>query len=183
MLHHIVKRRLKAFSRDEGGMISVEALILAPILCWAFVAVYTYFDAYRQSALNLKASYTISDLVSRETQTVTAAYTASMVDLFRKMTDSTNNAALRISVIRFDDDTDKYLIDWSSNHGFDNPLSNSDMEGMRARLPIMPDEERLILVESRSTYVPPFYAGIDIMDIDNFVFTRPRFAGQIASDI
>ena len=40
----------------------------------------------------------------------------------------------------------------------------------------MPDNERVILVETWSTYSPLFEVGLDQSDIYNFIFTSPRFA-------
>lgn len=172
-------RWLSKFSRNENGSISVEALIMMPLMAWGLVATYTFFDAYRQNALNLKAAYTIGDLVSRETEVITDTYIDSMVTMFGLMTKSGSVDKIRISVIKYDEDTNKHYVDWSEPRGYDRALQNVDMEEVGKRLPIMPDEERVIVIETSNRYVPPFHVGLSITDINNFVFTRPRFTGLI----
>lgn len=176
-------RALRRFSRNEDGLIAVEALILIPILFFGFAAIYTFFDAYRQSAINLKATYTIGDLVSRETETINNTYIDSMLDLYGNMTRSGSEVKLRVSVIRYDEGTDNYYVDWSANRGFPEALSDTSVAMIRSRLPVMPDEERVILVESLNRYEPPFEVGLSTVEMDNFVFTRPRFTGLVDGDI
>ena len=48
-----------------------------------------------------------------------------------------------------------------------------------ARLPKMADGETLILVETKSVYNPPLNVGLGDLDIETFIFTRPRFAPQL----
>ena len=50
---------------------------------------------------------------------------------------------------------------------------------MQNRLPVVPNNERLILVETWADYNPPFNVGINRQYLYNFVFTRPRFAPQV----
>ncbi len=164
-------------------MISVEALMLAPVLLWAFVATYTYFDAYRQNATNLKAAYTIGDLISRETETIDSTYINSMHTLLTHMVRSGSDVDLRITVIRFDEDDARYYVDWSTTRGFTEEIDDGNLADMKERLPTMPDQERVILVETRNRYVPPFNIGLDVMDMDNFVFTRPRFTDQVPANV
>ena len=49
-------------------------------------------------------------------------------------------------------------------------------------LPLMVDEERQILVETRTVYEPPFTVGLSQQTLRTFVFTRPRFAPQVLFD-
>jgi hypothetical protein len=48
-----------------------------------------------------------------------------------------------------------------------------------SQLPELPDEERVILVETRNSVTPIFNIGLPLMNIDNFVFSRPRFASTV----
>ncbi|MDP5216636.1 pilus assembly protein [Ruegeria sp. 2205SS24-7] len=175
--------RLKRFSKEENGAISVEALMMLPLLFWAFLAVFTFLDAYRANALNLKAAYTIGDLVSRETEVINNTYIDSMATVFGLMTKPGSESRVRISVVHYDEDTDGYYLDWSANRGFTNAMDDDRLAEIRDRLPIMPDEERVILVETSNTYVPPFAVGVNITDMENLVFTRPRFTGLVRAEL
>ena len=180
MLIKSLVRRLRKFATDTRGSVSVEFILVMPFLFWAFMAIYVYFDGYRQSSVNLKAAYTIGDLISRETDTISADYIDSMESLFKTLTRATSAVSLRITVIRWDDDDDSYYVDWSANRGYSSQLTDGDMEAMEAKLPVMPDNERVILIETSNTFVPLFNVGMDNIELENFVFTRPRFVDQVS---
>lgn len=179
MLTLKLKSRLKAFWSDTSGNVTVEFCLAMPILFWSFMASYVFFDGYRQSAINLKAAYTISDLVSRETGTINDAYIQSMVNLLELMTRTPSDVDLRISVIRWDATDDRYYLDWSANRGFINALTDDNISDIEDKLPVMPADERVILVETNNVFVPLFNVGLDDINLSNFVFTRPRFVSQI----
>ena len=67
-----ILRSLKNFRHDTRGVVSVEMVLILPLLFWSFAAVATFFDAYRTRSLAEKAAFTISDMLSRETNAVTA---------------------------------------------------------------------------------------------------------------
>jgi len=173
---------LKRFRDDTSGVISLEFVIMMPILFWTFMAVYVFFDGYRQSALNLKAAYTISDLISRETEAINDSYVNSMMNVLRLMTRSGSEVDLRISVIRWDQDDDRYYVYWSANRGFAAELTDDNVIDFAERLPVMPDDEMVILVETKNVFEPVFDVGMNDIDLDNFVFTRPRFASKVEWD-
>lgn len=180
MLMRRIYSRLKSFCSDTEGSFTVEFVIAVPMLFWGIMASYTYFDGYRQSAVNLKAAFTISDLISRETQGITDTYIDSMQELLTLMTRSGSDVNMRITVVRFDEEDDRYYVDWSEVRGYTNELTNENIQDISSKLPTMPDDERVILVETLNTYVPPFKVGIDTIPLENFVFTRPRFTSQVA---
>lgn len=184
MLTRLLKSRFKRFAQDNSGSITVEFVLAMPILFWSFMAAYVFFDGYRQSAVNLKAAYTISDLVSRETSFIDDDYIDSMLNLLQLMTDasSSGDVTMRISVIRWDQDDDRYYLDWSANRGFSEELTNANLNDLKDRLPTMPDNERVILVETNTVFVPLFNIGMDDINLSNFVFTRPRFVSQVPWD-
>ena len=76
-------RYLKRFSRKESGVISVEAVMIYPLLFWGMCASYTFFDGYKQSSRNLKASYAIADVISRERNDINATYMDTLYDLLQ----------------------------------------------------------------------------------------------------
>lgn len=184
MVSNLIKARFKAFWQDTSGNVTVEFALAMPVLFWAFMASYVFFDGYRQSANNLKAAYTISDLISRETSAINDAYIDSMVKVLELMTRTPSDVDLRISVIRWDAQDDRYYLDWSENRGFINELTNDNIQNIKDALPVMPDNERVILVETNNVFVPLFNTGLfsqglDNINLQNFVFTRPRFVSQV----
>jgi Flp pilus assembly protein TadG len=69
-----LKARLRAalypLWKQEDGTLTIEFLILAPIMFWTFIATLAYFDAYRTEAISEKAVMTIADMFSRESDYV-----------------------------------------------------------------------------------------------------------------
>lgn len=170
---------LRRFKRDTRGSGTVEFAIICPILFWAYSANYVFFDGYRQSAINLKAAYTVGDLISRETQIITPDYIDSMYSLSQLLTRAESPMSMRITVIRWDEEDDQYYLDWSQARGTVVELQQADIVDLAERLPVMPDEERVIVVETWNTWTPVVWTGMRERQLDNFIFTRPRFAPQV----
>lgn len=170
----------RRYRRDTEGSVSVEFAFYMPLLLGVFAAIYTYFDAFRQESANLKAAYTISDLISRETVTLNETYIDSMHELAQLLIRVDSSISLRISVIRWDEDDNRYYVDWSKVRGGQFvEWQDATIQIVKDNLPSMPDQERVILVETRNDIEPAFRVGLPNMDIQNFVFTRPRFAPQV----
>lgn len=174
------RTRLKAFRRNTDGMVSIEFAFYMPFLLFIFASIYTYFDAFKQESANLKAAYTVSDLISRETNAINNDYIDSMHSLTKLLIRSGSSISLRISVIRWDEDDDRYYVDWSVNRGTAlTSWTDATISNVEDDLPAMPDQERVILVETQNDVDAAFKIGLPDMEIYNFVFTRPRFAPQI----
>ena len=181
-LHSALRRRAAGFARDTKGTVTVEAVIMLPLLLWAYCALFTFFDAYRQTSMNHKAAFTISDMLSRETSPVTNAYLDSVHSMLGFLTHSAHVRKMRVTVVRYDEDTDEHYVEWSETRGAVAALDDTTVGGWEAKLPVMVDEERLVLVETWTDYSAPFNVGLDGQTINTFVFTRPRFAPQLLFD-
>jgi Flp pilus assembly protein TadG len=179
---HILLARIRAFAGDRRGSVTVEAVIMLPLLFWAYCALFSFFDAYRQTSINQKAAYTISDALSRETSPIDNDYLDSMRDMLQFLTRSGSERRLRVSVIRYDADQSEHTVEWSQTRGSVVALNTGEMGALAASLPVMVDEERIILVETWTDYVAPFNIGLNDTTIPTFVFTRPRFAPQLLFD-
>lgn len=178
-LRHWIKR----FSRDEDGSIAVEMMILLPILFWAFLTLFSIFDAYRKHSMNQKAAFTIGDMISRETALVDQAYLNGTQTLLAYLTnEKITDTSIRITSVKYDADNNVYKRDWSKTKGWVPELKNNDISNWHHRLPIMPHNERIMVVETFVKYDPPYNTGLTDHQIVNFVFTRPRYAPQVLWD-
>lgn len=173
---------LRKFGKDVSGAVTVEFVMIMPALMWAYGASYVYFDGYRQSAQNMKAAYTIGDMISRETNAINDNYIDSMYNIAQLLTRTRNPMSMRVSVVRWDEADDRYYLDWSEARGTVPELTNTDLEDMNDRLPIMPDNERVILVETWNTWKGVFNTSLGTISLDNFVFTSPRFGSQVVHE-
>lgn len=176
------RARLVGFFRREDGNIALESVIIVPILFWAYMALFVIFDAYRQHSINQKAAYTIGDMVSREDRALTPAYMDGARNLFDSLARSATPSSVRITSVWYDAANNRYVRDWSESVGTRIGATEEQVENWDTILPIMPNFERITVVETWSRYVAPFNVGIGDHDIHNFIFTRPRRAPSITWD-
>ncbi|RFP87317.1 hypothetical protein DZK27_11715 [Rhodobacteraceae bacterium 63075] len=180
MIWSYIKSRLAAFREETGGTVSIEFVIMAPIIFWAYASMFSWFDAYRQVGVHEKAAFTIADMISRETEPLDDAYIDSARDLSAFLTRSSEKIDLRVSVISYKAKKDEYGLDWSEKRGNITKLRNSDVKNWHDKLPGLVDGERLVLVETKMEYTPPFLYGlVRENSIRTFVFARPRFGPQV----
>lgn len=172
-------RRLRKTLRREDGSISVEAMLMLPLLIWCFLGAYVFYDAYRAQFVNGKASYTIGDILSRETNYVTPEYLDSIFNLHQVLVGRPVPVRLRVSVITYDEDADSFSVIWSENRGGGGTITDADLTGMASQIPEMADNSRAIVVQTSMEYQPIYAAGIGDMQFDDLIVTRPRFAGQL----
>lgn len=174
---------LGAFGRREEGSITLETILMVPLFTTAFFGMYATFDAYRMHAVQQKIAYSIGDIISRETTPINDAYMTGMRNLVKYLSriDSNNDISVRVTIIRYDEDSNRYRRDWSRERGFRQGLTTNEVEwlGLNQRLPVMSDNDRLILVETAVKYTPPVDFGLPEFNIQNRVFTRPRYAPQV----
>lgn len=185
MLTHITSR-LRRFRSNEDGTILAETVLIFPLLFGALLATFVYFDAFRNKAINVKANYTIADAVSRESQ-IDRTFLINAWDLHRFLTNSPTLTQLRISLIEFNQDSDNpsdpgsFTVLWSRAMGGGVDYENvpSDIIGLTpTEIPIIPNNEVLIVVQTSVDYEPDFSVGLTAFTFENTTYTRPRGAPQ-----
>ncbi|KIN69070.1 TadE/TadG family type IV pilus assembly protein [Sulfitobacter donghicola] len=167
------------FARDEKGSASIEAVIMIPLMFFVMICVVTLLDLTRLHGMHQKAAYTISDMISRETLAIDADYLAGSHALLNTLTRDPQDSTVRVSVVRYDATNNIFKLDWSKTSGYATPVSNHDVRNWTTKLPKMVHNERMIVVETNAIYQPPFQIGLGNQEIDNFIFTRPRYAPQV----
>ncbi|WP_412507313.1 TadE/TadG family type IV pilus assembly protein [Roseovarius sp. SYSU LYC5161] len=179
-----LKACLARFRDDCSGSFTVEAVPLVPLLFMVMGGGYEYYEVHRYTAVREKATYTVADMISRETSNegVTATYMDNALQLVNMITNDEGVDQLRVSVVKYDSDDDDFSISWSEVRGTGswNALTDTDVQYAHDRLPIMDDGQEVIVVETRSTYDPVFAAGLGSpTDITTRHFTAIRFAPQV----
>ncbi len=160
-------------SNEEGG-IAVETVLVFPILCWAYLATFVYFDAFRIQSTTAKAAYTVSDQLSRETNYITPSYLDAVYRLHEFLTTSNQDTDLRVSVVRYTDDNG-YEVRWSKTRGEVNAMDATTLSSIEDQLPVMPNNEVVLVVENWLAYEPAFNVGLGDFTFENLIVTRPRF--------
>lgn len=184
-----IRQRLIEFRDGTQGTVTIEAVLMLPLLAWAYVAMFTYFDAFRTRNTAEKAAYTISDSMTRITEGVDENYIEGMKKLFDYLTPRNYPTELRVSEIQWvlQDPNDPesegdYEVRWSYGAQGKEKLTNSTLETLTNQLPNLVAGERLVLVEAQSKWKPFFNVGLDAREFDFFVPTSPRFSSQVAWD-
>ncbi len=177
---------LRRFLRREDGLITIESMMILPLLLWSVFASYTYFDSYRQSTLNIKAAYAVADIISRERGALNENYIDTMHELMETMVSTRAPVSMRVSYLIYDEDTELHNVEWSCIRGetYKKQWTSADIAQIKDYLPDMPDNGSMIVVETNNTYRAPFNIGFDFdnFSMGNFVFTHPRVFDNIRND-
>ena len=173
-------KRFKWYVSDQKGNVAIETVIILPVMIWGYLAMFTIFDSYRQYTVQQKAAYTISDLISRQATPLDASFIDGTYSLFQTLARTTTGVpGLRVTIAKYDLTLQEYQVVWSRTRGGMIGLQGQDIADWTNRLPVLPQDEQVIIVETTSTYDPVFDVGLSQQTINNFVFTRPRYAKQM----
>lgn len=104
---------LHRYREDIRGTMSVELVLVLPLLFWAYIAMIVFYDAYRARMEAQAAALHVADLVSRQSQTVTTEYLEGMNDVYDFLTTRNRNTRLRISSLMWVEDQDDPQVAWS----------------------------------------------------------------------
>ena len=172
--------RLARFARDNRGSITIEAMLVLPLWIWGYTMSYMFFDAFREQTINLRAAYTISDMVSREADAVGPDYIDDLHDMFDYLTRSNHPTWIRVSSVYYDTTNKVYKRYWSYSTSTDYPAhTDTTIKAEKDRLPNMLIGETVVLVETGMLYEPVLNVGLADMWYTNFIPTRPRFAAKV----
>lgn len=181
-----LKLRVFRFGSEERAAAEVEGVIGSVFLIWWFVASFQFFDAYRQKNINLKAAYSLADMLSRETgptpenpgsAPVDQNYVNGLNTMFDYLTFSNKPTWIRVSSVYWDEVNDKYRVDWSKASGSGHEAMTTPMlQGYKNQIPVLPTGDTVIIVETFMDYEPIFGYWLDKNRFTTFIPTRPRFA-------
>lgn len=171
--------RFRRFAKDTDGSYSIETVLMLPMLVWAMLAMFSYFDGLKLANINIKAAHTISDVLSRETDPVDRAYIDGTARLLDFLISRNYDKSLRISVFRYDGEDDEFELVWSDARGSIDGFTDADVARISDRLPITADGDTIITVETWLDYRSAFVMGLTDTTLYNFLVTSPRFAPQL----
>lgn len=201
MILHASKLKLRELlkpSAAEDGTVTIEFVILFPLLIAWFLGSFIYFDAYRSKTLTAKVAYTMSDLVARTEDTIDTVTARSYYDIQeRMMPRRIDESWIRISSICYREREvggvvveSEYRIHWSTV--FDDhydvdageaPNINKyvdDSEIPVNLMPLMADGDSIIFTEVFAVWEPiaeqwAGYMGLKQLTWAQRVTERPRF--------
>jgi hypothetical protein len=178
-----LRLKLRLFGHQTGGSMPTEGVMAFAFLIWWYIASFQFFDAFRQKNVTLKAAYTIADMISRETDPIDADYIAGLNTVFDYLTYSQHPTWIRVSSIYWDADDGQYRRNWSIASDPSKPVyTDATIDAQSARIPVMPEGDTVILVETFMAYEPIFSIGLAAGWYDTFITTRPRFVPCVRWD-
>ena len=185
---------------DEDGSITIEFVVLFPLLAAWLLGSFVYFDAYRSRTLTQKVATTVSDLVAR-TNIIDDAQMERVYEAQRRMLPRRTQASwLRVSSIcyreRYDDDGNViesgYVLHWSdvADAYYDptDPTAVPNVEPYAdaseipvALMPWMANGDSIVLTELSAVWepvAPQFsgYMGLGELTWDHRKTERPRYS-------
>ncbi|RPE72012.1 hypothetical protein EDD53_1149 [Pacificibacter maritimus] len=169
------------YGRSEHGSMSVEAILVLPVIFFGLMFIYTYFAAFQLKGLSNKATYTVSDYLSRQTEPVDSNFIEGLSDIYQFLTNADSNY-LRVSSVTWsiDDGEGAYELQWSYGANSVPPLT--DIADIQERLPLLALGETILVLEASNDFNPLFNIGLNAFSVADFVATKPRFATQVVFD-
>lgn len=173
-------KRTPKFLSDENGSMSLETVLVFPLLLWAFAATFLFWDLFHAKAITQRAAYTIADALSRETDPVDDTYINGMDNVHAYLIQGSHATRLRISAITWDEDDAEFKVSWSQTPDTDwSAHTNATLNALDTQIPVMAAGDCAILVEAQVRFVPFMNVGIPPLVLDSFIVTRPRFGPQL----
>ena len=164
---------------------TVEFALALPFLLWALGAIFVFVAAFDARATLTKATYTIADLFSRQTDPVTPDFLKQTGEVLAFLTGPARAPRMRVSVVHCAsgcDGNDRVLaLDWSE--GLDD-LPGMTVDALNAadiasRIPILDPGNRVIVVETVMPFAPPLAFGLPARTFRSLMVVPPRFAPQL----
>jgi Flp pilus assembly protein TadG len=168
-----MRKVLDRFRRDPSGASIVEFALLLPVLLGLLLGTVTLFDLFRNFQSVEKATFTVGDMMSRNT-VMTRTTLNAMLTLMRQMVPTAADGGLRVSSISRSNG--QFVFNWTETAGTSIPTTapTTDM------LPDIAEGDSILLTES---FVPhrAFVGtlGFDAITFSGQAATRPRFVSRI----
>lgn len=174
-------RALRRFLSDDSGAMIVEAVLVMPLMAWAAFALFVYWDAYATINRAQKATYTVSDVLSRSRTNIDSTDAFGLERLFNFTMPGDTTVRMRLTSAIFDEDDDRFEVQWSCALDPVNlpALTTGTLQQFADRLPLTADADTLLVVETQFDFSPIFDVGLNDFMIEQFVATRPRFITSV----
>lgn len=179
----VLRLPLSRFGRDEGGAVVAEAVIVLPLLLWAYIALFVYWDTFRSMNTAQKAAYTVSDMISREQTGITTAYITGMSQVMEYLIDENQAARMRVTSVTWSATNNRFEVHWSrSPNNSMIVLTTATLQNLAYQIPTMAAGDFVIIVETQVDYKPSFNVNLPDQTFKQFIVTRPRFLPCLPMD-
>lgn len=178
-----LKHRFVTFLRDEDGLILAESLLMLPLLIWALVAMFIYWDVFRTINVTQKAAYGVADLLSRQRDTISLNFANGLQNVMNFLTPGGHPVRIRVTSIEYVAATGKYKLLFSfSPQGKVPPLTETEVQAWKGtKVPTLNNGESVFVLETEvafkaqlQTVLAGFLVGVEDGTYGQFIVTRPR---------
>jgi Flp pilus assembly protein TadG len=200
-IQHVTDRLMAAvlrFRDDTRAMMSMELVLVLPLLFWAVLGTVVFTDAYRARTQAQSAALHVADVISRKTDVLTEEYLEGMNDVFDFLLHRNLETRLRISSIAWDANTQSPQVLWSfgtrnlasltelasanfadgsedageaDSFDFTNDTLQLPVADLAERIPPVFPGEALILVEAFTLWRSPIISWLGIDYLNNIRMT------------
>ena len=190
-----LKHRFATFLRDEDGLILVEGLIMLPLLIWALVAMFIYWDVFRTINVTQKAAYSVADLLSRQKDTIPLTFANGLQKVVDFLTPGGHPVKMRITSLECvspvglpaeqicNGSKGNYKLLFSFSPGSKVAgLSETNIQNWKGtKIPTLVHGESVFVVETEVDFkaqlpmvLAGFLVGVQDNKFGDFIVTRPR---------
>jgi hypothetical protein len=81
-------------------------VVIFPLLVWAYTAMFVFWDAFKTQNINLKATYTIADMISREQEEICDDYIEGARSIYAFLNAGDANHQVRVTNVQQVPDAD-----------------------------------------------------------------------------
>jgi Flp pilus assembly protein TadG len=174
------KNALRRFRDDESGLVMAEFIVTLPMLIWVFMALFAYWDVFRSMNTAQKAAYSVSDLISRQTNDIPETFLDNMQSVMEYIMPPALSAQMRFTSVKWNATTSKFEVIWSRTRGGLTPYNSATLQSVANQIPMMAATDTVVIVETTVPYRPVFNIGMaSNYDMKEFIVTRPRFINKI----
>ena len=164
---------LKKFKDDESASLTMEFVLILPVLVTWFIGSIMFFDAYNSKATAQRTAHTIADIISRETTTNNSKIDTLLV-LQNRMLPRSSVGTVRVSSIQRDLAGDLALLWTYSTDGVAAPLELADIP--LSNIPLLGNGQSILLVDTQVPFTPiAEWVGFTATEWFNRVAIAPRF--------
>ena len=127
--------RLRRWMRQTEAAVSVELIIVMPILLWALGATVVFYDGFRARYYAQAASQSVADLISRETTLLNGDYIEGLNGVFDFLNEGRSETRIRVSSVMWNPDTNLNELQWSYGTRSLLPLPNDIFSALETGTP------------------------------------------------
>ncbi len=172
-MKHQLKYLLNRFREDDQATMTVEFILILPVLMLWFIGSIVFFDAFDARAAAARTAHNIADIMSRQTDAIDDAYIDDLLLLQSRMLPREPAGELTVSALIRNATTGDMEVAWSYSTAGD-PVVDADLAALT--LPPMVLGETVLLVDSYVPFIPiADMVGIVAQTWTNRVVISPRY--------